>query len=43
MESLRLFSFGITARVAQNDDYIDGVFVPKGTLAIIPVRRPSFF
>ena len=43
MESLRLFSFGVNGRVAENDDYIDDVFVPKGTAVIIPVRRPSFF
>ena len=43
MESLRLFSFGINGRVAENDDYIDDVFVPKGTAVVIPVSRPSFF
>ncbi|KDR84981.1 hypothetical protein GALMADRAFT_260690 [Galerina marginata CBS 339.88] len=37
MESIRLFLFGPNIRVALNDDYIDGVFVPKGTVVVIPL------
>ena len=42
MEALRLFSDDMRIREAENDDYLDGVFVPKGTLVILPVCRPYF-
>jgi len=39
MESLRLFPpVPMTLRKARLDDYIDSVFVPKGTLLYIPIR-----
>lgn len=42
-ESLRVYPpVPMTFREAAKSDYIDGVFVPKGTYFYIPVR-PSFF
>nr|GAT53818.1 predicted protein [Mycena chlorophos] len=38
-ESLRLLPpVPITLRIAEKDDYIDGVLVPKGTIVNIPIR-----
>jgi hypothetical protein len=45
MESLRLLPpVPLTIREAGKDDWVDGTFVPKGTLFYLPVRRsPSPF
>jgi hypothetical protein len=32
----------MTIRIAQQDEYVGDVFVPKGTLIYIPVRGLSF-
>lgn len=39
MESLRMMpSVPLTTRQAAVSDYIDGVYVPKGTIVSIPIR-----
>ena len=39
MEGLRLYPpIAMTVRTPTKSDYIDGVWVPKGTLVILPVR-----
>ena len=39
MESLRVMPpVPMTLRQADKDDWIDGTFIPKGTLFYIPVR-----
>jgi cytochrome P450 len=39
METLRLMPpVPLTTRIAIKDDWIDGAFVPKGTMFYIPVR-----
>src|ERR1700753_1781265 len=44
MESLRLIPpVPMTIRKAAKSDWIDGIYVPKGTLFYIPVLLSSFF